>query len=119
MAVNHRLHFGIVFIDRQVKEDLAGTLACSAKLFSFVIDLAQVFGLEKALGNHRRRTQDFAVVETNGDIAVIGRGEALGIDAPADLANLFLEFVLVHGDSQSFSRGSKHRVNRFRGSVGQ
>src|SRR5262249_36156012 len=84
----------------------AAALARAGQLLAVVIDLAEVLGLHEALGHHRRRTQDLAVVEPHGDVAVVGRGEAPGVHAPADLANLFLELVFVH-DALRSSRLSR------------
>ena len=90
------LHVGPVLVDRQVQQDFAGALARAGELLAVVVDLADVLGLHEALGHHRRRAEDFLVVEPDGDVAVVGGGEALGVNAPADLADLFFEFVFVH-----------------------
>ena len=93
MAVDDGLDVGPVLVDGQVQQDLAGALARAGELLAFVVHLADVLGLHEALGHHRRRAQDLAVVEADGDVAVVGRGEALGVEAPADLADLFFESV--------------------------
>ena len=64
--------------------------------WAVMVALADVFRLEKAFRDHRRRAEDLILADADGDVAVVGGGEALGINAPADLADLFLQLVFVH-----------------------
>src|SRR5207245_8507009 len=52
--------------------------------------------LHENLSHHRRRTQDFLVVEPVTDVAVVRSGEAPRINTPADLTEFLFDFVLVH-----------------------
>jgi len=80
----------------EVQQNLARPLALAGELLAFVIDEADIVGLEEALAHHRLRTQDLLIVQAERDVSIVGGGEALGVDAPADLAHLFLELVFVH-----------------------
>ncbi len=93
MAMDDGVDVGPILVDRQVQQHFAGPLARAGELLAFVIDLADVLGLQEALGHHRRRAEDFPLVEPDGDIAVVGGGEALGVKPPADLADLFFDLV--------------------------
>src|SRR5262249_9271007 len=97
MAMDARLHVRSLFVDRQMQEHLAGPLFCSGKLLPLVIDLADVLALHEALADHRGRAEDFAAVQAERDVAIIGRRKATTVNPPADLTHLFFEFVFVHG----------------------
>src|SRR5579885_458018 len=106
-----------------MQEDFAGALARAGELLTFEVYLADVLGLHQALADHRRRAEHFLVVDPVADVAVVGRGEALGVDAPADVANLLFNLVFVqHGiTSGSVDRGcrrSTHRPASSRGGTG-
>ena len=88
--------------DRQVQHDLAGPLPLAAELLALHVDDAQVVGLHKALADQRRRADDLVLADAVADVAVVGRGEALLVEAVADFANFLLDLVDVqHMDCPS------------------
>src|SRR5262245_20885158 len=95
MAVHDALHVGPLAVDLQVQERLAGPLLDSGELPARHVDQADVLGLEEALAMHRRRAKDFVLAYADGDIAVVGSREALGVNPPADLADVLFQFVEV------------------------
>src|SRR5262249_15236957 len=105
VAVDDGVDVRPVLVHRQVQQDLAAALARARQLLALVIDLAQVVGPHEALRDHRRRTQDPAVVEADPEVVSGCRGEALGVDAPADLADLLFELVFIHRRSSCSAQG--------------
>ena len=85
-----------MFVDGEVQQHFAGPPFRAGQLLTFVIDFADVFGLHEAFRHHRRGAEDFMVVEANRDIAVVGGGETLGVQPPADFADLFFQLMFVH-----------------------
>src|SRR5262249_8421624 len=96
MAVDHRLHVGPLLVNRQVQQNLAGPLARAGQLLALVVHLANVLGLHESLGYHRRRAEHFLVVDTDGDVAVVGRREAAVVEPPADLTDVLFQLEFVH-----------------------
>src|SRR5471032_2895871 len=96
MAVDDAHYVGPRSVDGQVQQHFAGVLLRSGQLLAVIVYFSDVFRLQIALGHHRGRAKHFAVVETDGDVAVVGGREALGIQTTADFAHLFFEFMFVH-----------------------
>src|SRR5207247_5013509 len=89
-------------VDRQVEKDLAAALPLAGELLPLVVHLADVVTGQKALRHHRRRADDLLLVEAVRDVAVVGGGEPLGVNAPADLTDLLLALVFGHGLPSEF-----------------
>ena len=96
MTVHDRAHVGPRLHDRQVQQDLARALALAGDLLAVQVDDAQIVGLHESLRHPRRRAEHPVVAEPQADVAVVGRGESLVVDPPADLAHLLAKLPLVH-----------------------
>jgi hypothetical protein len=91
-----RADLGSLLEDRQVQEDLARSLAIARDLLPVHVDDAEVVGLHEALRDPGRRAEDAVLAQAIADVAVVGRGEPLGVDAPADLAHQLAQLPLAH-----------------------
>src|SRR5262249_40058283 len=96
MTMHASPHVGPLFINRQVQTHPAGAVLRAGQLFAFDVYFTDVFWLQKTLGHHRRRAEKFALVESDGDVAVISGREALGVHAPANLTHLLFQLIFVH-----------------------
>ena len=96
------LTFRPLLHDRQVEHDLAGPLPPAGELVAFHVHDAQVVGLQEALGGHGGRADHFLLIDAIGNVAVVGGGEALLVQAVADFANLLLDLVDVEHGSYLF-----------------
>src|SRR5262249_53692434 len=93
----HASHYvGPLLVNSQVQQHLTGAFFRAGELLAFHVYFADIFRLQKSLGHHRRRAEKFALVETDGNVAVIGGREALGIHAPTNLTHLLFQLVFIH-----------------------
>ena len=104
MTMHNRIDIRPGFVDLQMKQNFTGAFPTSRELFAGVIDFADVVGLHVALGYHGRRAEQFLFIDPNGDVAIVRRGKALGVNPPANFTDLFLhlKFVDRHDQSPSF-----------------
>ena len=96
VAVDARPDVGPGLHDRQVQQDLARPLPLAGDLLAVHVDDAQVVGLHEALRDAGRRAEDAVLAQPIADVAVVGGGEPLGVDPPADLAHLLAQLPLAH-----------------------
>ena len=96
VAVDARLDVGPGLHDRQVQEDLARPLPLARDLLAVHVDDAEVVRLHVPLRDPGRRAEDPVLAQAVRDVAVVRRGEPLGVDPPADLAHLLAELPLAH-----------------------
>ena len=93
MAMHDALHVGPLPIDLQVQQRLARPLLDAGELLARHVDQANILGLEKPFAVHRRRAQDFVLAHANGNVAVVGGRETLGVNPPPDFADVLFELV--------------------------
>src|SRR5207249_3154779 len=98
MAMHNSVNVRPVLVDGEVQQDFTGALSRACELLSFVVHLAHVLAFHEALAYHRRRTKDFTIIPPYADITVVSRCETPRVNAPADLADLFLQSVFVDHD---------------------
>ena len=91
------LDVGPLAQNRQMQQNFAASLTAAGNLLALHVDDAQIFGLHKALGDERWRTEHFLLVQPVADVAVVAGGKALVVNPPADVANFKLELMEVHG----------------------
>ncbi len=121
MAVNDRPHIGAVLHNLQVQQDLTRALTLAGDLLAFEVDGAEVVGRHEALADHRRAAEDFVLAHAIRDIAIVGRGEALRVDAPPDFADLLFDLAVVdsgvplagHLSVPSFYSPARRRTKSF------
>jgi hypothetical protein len=82
-------------VDGQVQQDFAGSLPLTGDLDAFHVDCADVVRSHEAFTDHRGRTEDFVLADADRDVAVVGGGESLVVDATSDLADFFFELSVV------------------------
>ena len=80
----------------EVEQDLARPFPLAGNLLAFHVHHAEVVGLHEAFRHAGRRAEDAVLAETVTDVAVVGRGETLRVDAPANLAHLLPQRPLAH-----------------------
>jgi hypothetical protein len=84
-----------------VHADLGSDLEWSGNLVAGHIHHYQLFGFQHALAHAAGSSQQVFVIETNGDIAVVGCNPALFEHEPADADDLLAVLLFA----------SRHRIN--------
>ena len=97
--MHHGFDVRSLLVDFQMQQRLAAPLFPARNLLACHIDGADIVGLQKALGMHGRRAQNFVLADADGDIAVVGRSKALGVNTPTNFTNILFDLVCVdHGN---------------------
>ena len=90
----HRRHrTRLTFHDLQVHQDFAGALFCSRKLVAFEINEAHILRLHETFRNQGRGAKSDIRRDADGNVTAVAIHISALPKAPANLANLELQFV--------------------------
>ena len=94
--MHDRFHFRQFLHERQMQLDFRRHFALAGNLFAVHVDDAQVVRGHKPFGNHRRGADDFVLIQTIRNVAVVAGGEPLFINTVTDIADFFFD-LFQHG----------------------
>ena len=112
MRVDHRFDIGPHPVNRGMHRDFAGALGAAGNLIALHVDDDEIVALHHPLAHARRRGQNALGVQTDRDVAVVGRNPAFLKDQAADLADVLAVFALRFHHAGSFDCSRPHRASR-------
>ena len=93
--MDYRAHVGTLAVDGQVHADLGGDFERPGNLVAGHIHHHQILGLQHALADAAGSRQHAPVLQTHGDVSVVGRDPAFVEHEPADADDLLAVLVFA------------------------
>ena len=93
MGVHHGVHVRALPVDAHMHFDFGGGVQLALQLVAVGVDFDDHVGGHEALGHAGGGAVIFVLADLDGDIAVVGRDEAVHVNPPADFADFLFDFI--------------------------